>query len=105
MSTHTIKIQNGRIAFVYDDALAELLTEGTATVQRVSHVEPHPTKIGWVADMRPVQGPVIGLDNAYTIIAETEEAATKIINLLTPFPTRAEALAAERVWLTQEKGL
>ena len=77
---HTIKISNGHVQFVYDDALAELLDAGAATVRRVSHVEPAPG--GWTADMSPVNGPVLG-----------------------PFGLRAEALAAERAWLTKEQGL
>ena len=80
-ASHTIKIENGRLSFVYDDALADLLTEGAAIVNRVSHVEPAPTG-GWTADMAPVDGPVLG-----------------------PFKTRAEGLAAERAWLTEHKGL
>ena len=77
---HTIKIAGGKLTFVYDDALAGLLTEGEATVRRVSHVEPVPG--GWTADMAPVGGPVLG-----------------------PFPLRATALAAERAWLTEHRGL
>jgi hypothetical protein len=79
---HTIKIDDdGRISFVYDDALADLLTVGEAIVTRASHVEPAPGG-GWTADMGPVAGPVLG-----------------------PFPLRADALAAERAWLAEEKGL
>lgn len=80
MSTHTIKIQDGKVTFVYDDALADLLTTGAASVTRVSHVEP--ATGGWTADMGPVGGPVLG-----------------------PFALRQTALDAERAWLTKEKGL
>ena len=92
---HTIKIDGGHLTVVYDDELADLLTEvGTVAVCRVSHVEPYDGSGGeafaarhaggtwWTADMRPVDGPVLG-----------------------PFASRAEALAAERVWLTANKGL
>jgi hypothetical protein len=89
----TISIHDGHATFVYDDALAELLTEGDATIERVSHVEPYDGSGGdafaarhaglwWTADMSPVDGPVLG-----------------------PFKTRAEALAAERAWLTEHRGL
>jgi hypothetical protein len=80
----SITIQGDRMMFIYSDALAPLLDEGTATVQRVSHVEPLciDGRHGWTADMTPVDGPVLG-----------------------PFRTRAEALDAERVWLHRERGL
>ena len=81
----TITIQGGRMEFIYTDNLSPLLDEGDATVQRVSHVEPVITTMGrhaWTADMRPVDGPVLG-----------------------PFASRAEALDAEHVWLQQERGL
>jgi hypothetical protein len=93
MSAYTIKIENGHLSFVYDDVLIDLLDTGTASVERVSHVEPYDGSGGepfaskhagswWTADMGPVDGPVLG-----------------------PFKTRAEALAAERAWLTKERGL
>jgi hypothetical protein len=92
MSEHTIRIEGGHVKFVYDDELGDLLDEGTPAVCRVSHVEPVTMLddngrpyAGWQADMRPVGGPVLGAN--------------------TPFKTRAEALAAERCWLTKEKGL
>jgi hypothetical protein len=90
MSDHTIKIVNGHVQFVYDDALVDLLSEGTATVTRVSHVEPHDSG-GWTANMLPALPP-----------GPTPPMAEW---LLGPFKTRAEALAAERAWLTKEKGL
>jgi len=68
----------GAIRFIYADALVPLLALGTATVERASHVEPAPMpdgSIGWSA----------------TIIADGE--------VLGPFPTRAEALAAEVAYL------
>ena len=91
--THTIKIENGTMSFVYDDALADLCDAGDTIVNRVSHVEPYDGSGGdvfaskhagswWTADMGPVDGPVLG-----------------------PFKTRSEALAAERAWLTEHRGL
>jgi len=66
--------EDGTIQFVYDDALVDVFGP-EATVRRASHVEPAPGG-GWIADMAPVCGPMLG-----------------------PFKTRAEALAAERGWL------
>ena len=79
--TATLRITEGRVEFVYSDALAGLLDLGAATVTRASHVEPAPGG-GWTADMAPSGGPVLG-----------------------PFALRAEALAAEVAWLAQERGL
>ena len=71
----------GELVFVYDDDLAGLLALGTSCVARASHVEPARQESrsgnnGWIADLRPSGGPVLG-----------------------PFDTRGEALAAERKWL------
>jgi len=79
-----ITIQGDRMVFIYTDDLAPLLDEGSATVTRVSHVEPSCVdgRHGWTADMTPVDGPVLG-----------------------PFRTRAAALDAEHVWLQRERGL
>lgn len=71
----------GHLQFVYDDALASLLDCGVAAVTRASHVEPAPAG-GWMADMRPVGGPVLG-----------------------PVSLRRDALALERQWLTDHLGL
>jgi len=81
VSEHTFRIEDGHLRFVYDDAVAELLDEGTVAVCRVSHVEPAEGG-GWTADMSPVDGPVLG-----------------------PFQLRQQALDAERAWLTKERGL
>ena len=75
----TVTIREGRAIAVYDDALTGLLAEGEAMIERVSDVEPAPGG-GWEARMRG--GPTLG-----------------------PFPTRREALAAERTWLQNERGL
>jgi hypothetical protein len=84
MTTIDITVQGDRLEFIYNDAVASLLDEGTATVKRVSHVEPSLVdgRHGWTADMSPVQGPVLG-----------------------PYETRAEALDAEHEWLQAERGL
>lgn len=84
MKTLTVTIDaNGRASMVYDDALVPVLKAlgGEVTVERASHVEPAPGG-GWTADMGPSGGPVLG-----------------------PFPLREQALAAEREWLSENKGL
>lgn len=79
MSTIHVDL-TGTIRFIYDDDLRDLLQEGEASVKRVSHVEPIKVlgKLGmrWTADMRPVDGPVLG-----------------------SFDTRQEALKAEVAWI------
>lgn len=93
MSTERVRIVDGVVSFVYSDDLAGLLDVGEATVERVSHVEPYDGSgvesfaarhdgCWWTADMRPVDGPVLG-----------------------PFRMRADALQAERDWLLAHKGI
>ena len=65
---------NGVICCLYDETL-DLSSLGSLTIQRGSHVEPDASG-NWLADMAPVDGPVLG-----------------------PFDHRSEALAAEREWL------
>jgi len=71
---------DGSLTAIYSDELSDLLHEGEATVQRVSHVEPvnQNGSTAWRADLSPVEGPVLG-----------------------PFPLRAQALAAEVRWLEE----
>lgn len=64
----------GRLQFVYDDALAPVLALGEADVRRVSVVSW--TVGGWVSDLSPVSGPTQG-----------------------PLASYAEAVAAEVAWL------
>jgi len=69
--------ENGVIRCIYNDDLAELIQEGQGTLQRASHVEPDPKRLGfWFADLSPVGGPV-----------------------LEGFKLRQEALDAEVEWL------
>ena len=64
----------GAVRCVYGEEL-DLQRLGRLTITRGSHVEP--TADGqWTADMSPVTGPVLG-----------------------PFPSRSDALTAERQWL------
>lgn len=76
-----ITIDNGHLRFVHDDALVDLLALGEARIARASHVEPT-ADAQWTADMAPSDGPVLG-----------------------PFKLRSEALAAERAWLSEHRGL
>ena len=76
--------KSGAYSFVYSDALASLVRPDSETT-RVSHVEPHPDG-GWIADMRPVGGPVLLQGDR-------------------PFRLRSEALTAEREWLSSTWGL
>ena len=76
---------DGGVRFVADDLLAEVFDGERQVTTRVSFVEPDADSIDeirWMADLAPIAGPMLG-----------------------PFRTRAEALAAERNWLRQERGL
>ena len=64
----------GTVHCLYGEEL-DLPHLGSLAIARGSHVEP--TAAGqWTVDMSPVHGPVLG-----------------------PFPSRSDALAAERQWL------
>lgn len=64
----------GEVRCVYDETI-DLHALGPPLIQRASHVEPSPDG-RWLADLSPVQGPVLG-----------------------PFDLRTQALTAERQWL------
>jgi hypothetical protein len=66
----------GRVRCVYGEAL-DLSTLGRIEIARASHVEPD-AEGRWLADLRPVGGPVLG-----------------------PFARRSEALGAEVAWLEE----
>ena len=75
---------DGRLVFVYDDALQPLLAEGNAQTRRVSHVEPDQNAAGepgWSVDLCPIGGPCLGW-----------------------YPLRADALAAEVGYLQSPEG-
>jgi hypothetical protein len=97
-----IVIDNGTAKAVYKDGIIAdtMAALGTTNVTRASHVEPHPTKGGWVADMEPSAGfdIVIGSNGSWFLGAAGWE-------LIEPFPTRQAALDAERAWLRKYKGL
>lgn len=71
---------DGASRAIYADQLAPVFAAlGRPVVRRASHVEPVTEDgftVGWQADLSPVGGPVLG-----------------------PFPSRQEALEAEREWL------
>lgn len=65
---------DGIISMIHNDNMAPLLSEGDSVLRRASHVEP--CGIQWIADMSPLNGPVLG-----------------------PFVLRGEALASEAEWI------
>ena len=69
-----IRVKGDQIRLIYNDDLQDLMAQGKTITQRASHVEP--SGDGWIADMSPVAGPILG-----------------------PFPKHSEALTAEVNWL------
>lgn len=65
---------NGNVRCLYGEEIP-LDSIGPLSIQRGSHVEPNKTG-GWLADLSPVSGPVLG-----------------------PFRLRSEALQAEQTWI------
>lgn len=106
MKERRVVIRNGVAEFIYGDDLAPLARH--ATVTRASHVEPHPTRPGWLADMRPSGGPVLGRGFERTpeaIAWSRHHHGTDGIESLPPFETRQAALDAELAWLRKHRGL
>jgi hypothetical protein len=64
----------GEVRCIYSEEI-DLRSLGTLSIRRASHVEPSDDG-RWLADLGPVDGPVLG-----------------------PFDLRTEALAAEHAWL------
>ncbi len=109
MADLVITFDGGTAAAIYDDALVPALDAlagvGAAAVRRASHVEPAPEACngrGWLADMRPSGGPVLGANGHLAAVVSDDP---RVLGGLVPFATRADALAAERVWLARERGL
>lgn len=67
-------LPDGTARCLYHEAI-DLSVLGKSAITRASHVEPD-KRGGWLADLSPVSGPLLG-----------------------PFPRRSDALAAERAWL------
>ena len=65
---------SGNARCIYDEKIP-IHSLGQIKIRRGSHVEPVPGG-QWIADMKPVDGPILG-----------------------PFSMRSQALAAERRWL------
>lgn len=100
--------EDGRLEFIYSDALVGLLALGDSQTKRASHVEPHPSKNGWLADMMPSGGPVLGANGTEGHVPHKDcdcQTCEGVVESLTPFETRAEALAAEVEWLKENRGL
>lgn len=76
---------DGTIQAIYSDDLAEAFAGETLTTRRASHVEPFGQ--GWIANMRPVGGPVLW-----------DTATTNPLGKVA-FKTRRGALDAEVAWL------
>lgn len=106
----------GDVSFVYSDDLAEVFVGEPQTTTRASNVEPHPLiGSGWIADMTPVDGPVLGANgteinvcdrsrpDAFCYLDKPDIDAAWM--RLVPFTTRQAALDAERQWLREHKGL
>ena len=104
-----ITIEDGHVKFIYSDELAEALASlmDGATVTRASHVEPHPFGGGWLADMAPSGGPVLG-DGVSALRphhdCDCHQCDHAVVDL-PPFKTRQAALEAEHAWLVRERGL
>lgn len=83
--------EDGTISYVYADAVAEVFASEETETRRASHVEPAfaygIAGGGWVADMRPSNGPILLGPNSKG------------------FTTRQAALNAERQWLREERDL
>lgn len=82
---------DGTMRMIYDDALADLLSQGIATITRASHVEPTPSG-KWIADMTPAIKQ-LNLDCACD--------ACNVNPILGPFDLRQQALDAEHAWLEE----
>jgi len=77
MKEMQIRVHGSQIRFIHNDDLAGFMDEGEMEIKRASHVEPCQTG-GWLADLTPTGGPVLG-----------------------PFLRRDKALEAEVEWLNK----
>lgn len=67
---------NGTLTAIYNDDLVDLMGQAQVHITRASHVEPTTDGTGWMADLSPSNGPLLG-----------------------PFRLREDALQAEVRWL------
>ena len=74
MAMQLVILPGGTARCLYDEAI-DLTALGQPAIARASHVEPDQHG-GWLADLSPVCGPLLG-----------------------PFLLRSDALAAEKAWL------
>lgn len=70
---------DGKLEFIYNDQMTDLLDEGASTIRRASYVEPGADG-RWYADMSPI-------------------ASDRVLG---PYKLRSTALAAEIEFLKQE---
>lgn len=77
-----VVIDEGRLQFVYEDALVDLLDLGPSRTERVSAVEPLASGGGWIVLM--------------------EDGGTRRLG---PCRLREDALALERAWLREHRRL
>ena len=75
MKTIQIRVRGDTVRHIYNDGLLGLASQGRAVTARASHVEPCAGG-GWMVDLSPVEGPVLG-----------------------PYSRRDEALDIEVGWL------
>ena len=79
MSVISVMIDaRGELRMIYDDRV-DFRDLGRLLISRASHVEPD-AKGHWIADLNPVNGPILG-----------------------PFEKRTEALDAEQQWIEQNR--
>ena len=83
-----IVIEGGRLSALYEDLetvmgddVSLMNSIGNLTTRRASHVEPYGSE-GWIADMGPVGGPILG-----------------------PVKLRRDALALERGYMVEHFGI
>jgi hypothetical protein len=76
MNMKLLIMPSGEVRCLYGEAM-DLAHLGPLNIRRGSHVEPD-VQGQWLADLAPVNGPLLG-----------------------PFDTRSQALAAEEAWLSE----
>ena len=113
--------EDGSVQAIYTDDLASVFPGADMQTRRASHVEPHPTKGGWIVDMPPVDGYLLdagatepgpngpnGFTEVTTKVRDWRRlplpdlvGAIEATVQVKPFTTRQAALDAERAWLDE----